>query len=234
MEPLVSVVIPTFNGVKYIRETLDSVLNQSYRALEVIVVDDGSTDSTSEAVAGYSPRVTLITQPRYGHPAARNRGLRCASGEFLSFLDHDDLWAPVKIDAQLNCFRDEPSLDLVFGHIRNFFSPEMTDEEKTVRPGAAPPVARSAYWGAMLARRSAFDKVGPFCEDRDMGDFLDWYGRAMVLGLTTRMLPDTVLLRRIHSTNFSRTHGRLRRQYLPAVKQLLDRRRAAAKERIGS
>jgi hypothetical protein len=80
----------------------------------------------------------------------------------------------------------------------------------------------------MLARRTAFHRVGPFSQQLDMGDFLDWYGRATTLGLKTHILPDVVLHRRIHAANFTRTHGHLRKQYLPAVKQLLDRRRAAA------
>ncbi len=227
MEPLVSVIIPSYNGARYIRETLESVLGQTYTPLEIIVVDDGSTDATAALVKGIAPRVTLITQARQGHPATRNRGVSAASGRFLSFLDHDDVWTPSKIEAQMNCFRREPSLDLVFGHIQNFFTPEMTDAEtRLVRVPLHP--LPGLLQGAMLATRGAFDRVGPFCEQRDMGDFLDWYGRAMLLGLKTEMLPDTVLRRRIHATNYNRTHKHLRRQYLPAVKQLLDRRRAAA------
>jgi glycosyltransferase involved in cell wall biosynthesis len=228
MGPLVSVVIPTFNGAKHIRQTLDSVLEQSYHPLEIIVVDDGSTDATSDMVSSYA-QVTLIKQPQRGHPAARNHGIRAASGAYLSFLDHDDLWHPAKIEEQMECLREDPELDLVFGHIQNFFSPEMTDEERRRVSVPTHPLP-GLLQGAMLARRSAFDRVGPFCEDRDMGDFLDWYGRAMILGLKTRMLAATVLCRRIHSTNYQRTHGHLRRQYLPALKQLLDRRRVAVKD----
>ena len=233
MEPLVSVVIPTFNGVKYIRETLDSVLGQNYRPLEVIVVDDGSTDATRKTVGKYAPHVTLIVQARQSHPAARNRGIRCASGEFLSFLDHDDLWTPSKIEAQMNCFRNQPSLDLVFGHIQNFFSPELTDEDRQRVRAPLDPLP-GLLQGAMLATRKAFDQVGPFCEERNLGDFLDWYGRAMVLGLKTQMLPETVLRRRIHATNYSRTHKHLQEQYLSAVKQLLDRRRDAIRKAVES
>lgn len=227
MEPLVSVVIPTFNGVKYIRETLDSVLSQSYRRLEIIVVDDGSTDGTGTTVNEYAPDVTLVSQARQGHPAARNRGIGIASGDFLSFLDHDDLWTPSKIEAQITCFLNEPSLDLVFGHIQNFFTPEMTVEHRErVRVPLNP--LPGLLQGAMLATRRAFDKVGPFCEERNLGDFLDWYGRATVLNMKTRMLPETVLRRRIHATNYTRQNIHLRQQYLAAVKQLLERRRASA------
>jgi glycosyltransferase involved in cell wall biosynthesis len=226
MDSIVSVIIPTFNGVKYIRETLESVLHQSYAALEVIVVDDGSSDATAQAVSAYAPRVTLIRQANSGHPAARNRGVSSATGEFLSFLDHDDVWEPAKIERQMQCFRQDPALDLVFGHICNFFTPEMTGQER-LRVSVPLDPLPGLLQGAMLAKRISFERVGPFCEERDMGDFLDWYGRAMILGMRTEMLPETVLHRRIHATNYNRTHGHLRQQYLPALKQLLDRRRAA-------
>ena len=231
MDPLVSAIIPTFNGSKYIRETLDSALRQSYRPLEIIVVDDGSTDGTEAAVAAHAPQVAVITQAHRGHPAARNRGVRAATGEFLSFLDHDDLWEPGAIELQMNCFGNEPGLDLAFGHIQNFFSPEMTAEERRAVSVPLQPLP-GLLQGAMLATRKAFDRVGPFSEERDMGDFLDWYGRAMVLGLKTKILPDLVLRRRIHAANFQRTHKHLRQQYLPVVKQLLDRRRAAAAQEL--
>jgi glycosyltransferase involved in cell wall biosynthesis len=227
MDPLVSVIIPTYNGAKYIRETLDSVLAQTYRPLEILVVDDGSSDSTRDVAASY-PGVILLHQERRGHPAARNRGLRSASGEFLSFLDHDDLWEPAKIEMQLECFRIEPELDLVFGHICNFFSPEMPAEARRRVSVPLHPLP-GLLQGAMLATRTAFERVGRFSEERDLGDFLDWYGRAMILGLKTRMLPATVLHRRIHLTNYTRAHPNLHRQYLTSVKQLLDQRRTAQK-----
>jgi glycosyltransferase involved in cell wall biosynthesis len=226
MEPLVSVIVPTFNGEKYIRETLHSILAQTYRPLEIIVVDDGSSDRTAEAVTAFAPRLKLLRQAQGGHPAARNRGVRESTGEFLSFLDHDDLWEPSKIESQLDCFRADPSLDLVFGHIQNFFSPELTAEERSRVSVPLQPLP-GLLQGAMLARKSSFLSVGSFSEERDMGDFLDWYGRAMILKSRTHMQPETVLHRRIHLTNYQRTHQHLRQQYLPALKQLLDRRRAA-------
>jgi GT2 family glycosyltransferase len=79
--------------------------------------------------------------------------------------------------------------------------------------------------GAMLARRRSFDRVGLFSEKRSIGDFLDWYGRAMLAGMKIAMLPETVVHRRIHANNYQRTHKHQRREYLRAVKDLLDRRR---------
>src|SRR3954451_20944083 len=112
MDQLVSVVIPTYNGQRYIAATLDSILVQKHRPLEIWVVDDGSTDATTQVVRDYAPEVRLIEQSRRGHPAARNAGIRAAAGEFLAFLDHDDLWSPDKLELQMASFMQNPALDL--------------------------------------------------------------------------------------------------------------------------
>ena len=228
MGALISVVIPAFNSGTYLRPALNSVFDQSYRPLEVLVVDDGSTDGTAEMVESYGSGVRLLRRQRSGHPAARNAGVRAASGEFLAFLDHDDLWEPEKLSRQMECFAREPELDLVFGHIRNFFSPELGPEERSrVRvPLEALP---GLLQGAMLAKRASFEEVGFFDETRPVGDFLDWYGRAMIAELRVRMLPETVLHRRIHRANHQRVHrDAVRPGYLRAVRDLLVRRRRAA------
>ena len=228
MDPLVSVVIPAHNSARYIAETLASVLAQKHRPLEILVVDDGSTDSTRELVREAAAEIRLIEQEQRGHPAARNAGVRAASGEFLGFLDHDDLWSAEKLELQLASFARDPSLDLVFGHIQNFFTPEMTEEERQrVRVPLQP--LPGLLQGAMLARRASFDRVGFFSEERGMGDFLDWYGRAMLAGMKVEMRAETVVHRRIHANNYQCVHKHRRPEYLRAVKALLDRRRGILK-----
>lgn len=224
MDRLVSVVIPAHNSQRYIVATLDSILAQKHRPLEILVVDDGSTDSTAQIVRGYAPEVRLIEQAQGGHPAARNTGIRAASGEFLAFLDHDDLWSPDKLERQMACFQRNPALDLVFGHIQNFFTPEMPAEERARLAVPLRPLP-GLLQGAMLARRRSFDRVGLFSEERSIGDFLDWYGRATLLQMNVEMLSETVVYRRIHANNYQRTHKHHGTEYLRAVKDLLDRRR---------
>lgn len=226
MDSLVSVVIPTHNGQRHIAATLDSVLAQRHRPLEILVVDDGSADSTAQIVRGYAREVRLIKQDQRGHPAARNTGIRAAAGEFLAFLDHDDLWSPDKLELQMACFERDPALDLVFGHILNFFTPEMPPEERKRLAVPLRPLP-GLLQGAMLARRRSFDRVGLFSEEREIGDFLDWYGRAMLARMNITMLPETVVHRRIHASNFQRLNRHQHREYLRAVKDLLDRRRGA-------
>ena len=224
MDQLVSVVIPAHNSERHIAATLESVLAQKHRPLEILVVDDGSTDGTAALLRGYGDQVRLIAQPQRGHPAARNTGIRAAAGVYLGFIDHDDLWSADKLDLQIESFRRNPALDLVFGHIRNFFSPEMPLAEQARFAVPLHPLP-GLLQGAMLARRASFDRIGLFSEQRGLGDFLDWYGRAMIAGMNIEMLAETVLFRRIHAHNYQRTHRHQRHEYLHAVKQLLDRRR---------
>jgi glycosyltransferase involved in cell wall biosynthesis len=224
MDSLVTVIIPAHNSGVYLAPALDSILAQKHRPIEILVVDDGSTDATVETVRGYAPEIRVIEQEQRGHPAARNTGIRAAAGEFLAFLDHDDLWNPDKLKLQIASFERNPALDLVFGHIQNFFTPEMPKEECDRLAVPLQPLP-GLLQGAMLARRRSFDRVGLFSEERSIGDFLDWYGRAMVAQMNIEMLPETVVYRRIHANNFQRTHKHQGREYLLAVKDLLDRRR---------
>ena len=224
MDSLVTVVIPAHNSRLYIAPALDSILAQKYRPIEIVVVDDGSTDCTAQIVRKYAPEVRIIEQEQRGHPAARNAGIRAASGEFLGFLDHDDLWSPDKLELQIASFERNPELDLVFGHIQNFFTPEMPPDERRLLAVPLRPLP-GLLQGALLARRRSFDRVGLFSEERSTADFLDWYGRALLAKMNVEMLPETVVYRRIHSNNYQRTNRQRSREYLRSVKDLLDRRR---------
>jgi GT2 family glycosyltransferase len=134
---LVSVVIPTFNRSYILRTAIDSVLNQTYKNIEILVVDDGSTDATAETVAGYGPKVRYFHQKNGGVSSARNLGLMQAKGEFIALLDSDDAWLPWKVEAQLAVFRALPGVGMVWTdmtavdpngaqieprHLRHFYS----------------------------------------------------------------------------------------------------------------
>jgi glycosyltransferase involved in cell wall biosynthesis len=103
--PLVSTIIPTYNRASLVPEAIDSVLAQTYRHIEIIVIDDGSTDGTLEALKRYGNQIQVISQPNAGPAAARNRGIRAAKGELIAFLDSDDLWLPEKLERQVNLLR---------------------------------------------------------------------------------------------------------------------------------
>src|SRR5919112_6190031 len=115
--PLVTVVIPCYNQAHFLGEAIESVLSQSYRNFEIIVVDDGSTDETSEVASRYE-EVRLIRQENRGLSGARNTGIRDSQGEFLVFLDADDKLLPGALEAGLRCFEAHPECEFVFGDFR--------------------------------------------------------------------------------------------------------------------
>jgi glycosyltransferase involved in cell wall biosynthesis len=108
--PRVSVIIPAYNAAVFVRRAVDSVLEQSFRGFELLVVDDDSTDDTREVVAGYGDRLRLLTRGNGGPAAARNHGLRHASGEYVAFLDADDYWKPEKLQRQVELLDSRPEI----------------------------------------------------------------------------------------------------------------------------
>jgi len=221
----VSVVIPVYNGVRHLGDALASVLAQTRPAQEVIVVDDGSTDGSAVLLRDRFPTVRCLRQDNAGAGAARNRGVAAATGDFLAFLDADDLWEPDKLQRQLAAFAADPGLEMVLCRVRQFHCPELTGEERRRR--AIPREVMPGYLpGAMLVRRPAFLRVGPFNPELRIGEFVDWHARAVELGLNRRQLPEVLLLRRLHRSNLGLVARDQRRGYLHALKASLDRRRS--------
>lgn len=110
---LVSVVVPVYNGARYLREAIDSALGQTYSPIEVVVVDDGSTDKSPRLLSEYADRIILLRQPNRGVAVARNTGIARCTGEFIAFLDQDDLWQPTKIEKQIQAFQSNSDIGLI-------------------------------------------------------------------------------------------------------------------------
>ena len=157
--PLISCIVPVFNGERYLRETLESIFTQTYRPLEVIVADDGSTDGTAESVARYGDRIEYLKQENAGASAARNLGLEAARGEFIAFLDADDLWHAEKLQRQMACFQASADLELCITYVQNFWIPEMAVEAEKYRDHRLSKPTPGYLLPALLARRSAFDRI---------------------------------------------------------------------------
>ncbi len=220
---LISVVIPVYNGERYLAEAIDSVLGQSYPHLELIVVDDGSTDESS-SIAQRNPAVRYCRQANSGAAAARNRGIGLAQGDWFAFLDADDLWTAEKLERQLAALQRESAAAAAFGHVEHFFSPEMDERMKAqIRCPTAPTPAYLP--GALLVPRSAFFRVGLFDVTLQIGEFVDWVARAKHAGLMLLMLPEVVFRRRVHATNQGRVRRHLRHHYARVCKAALDRQR---------
>jgi glycosyltransferase involved in cell wall biosynthesis len=222
-EPLVSVMMPARNAGVYIAEAIESALAQGDHQVEVVVVDDGSADATSEIAEGFGDRVRVARQDALGEAAARNRCLSMARGSVYAFLDADDIWPPRKLDVQLAAL-EEPAVDLVFGHQLQFRSPELGAEVGSfVGEGQVVP---SSLSGVTVVARADFERVGPY-KDFRIATTMDWLARARELELRERTLPDVVLHRRLHPASHSRQDREHFGDYARILKASLDRRRQA-------
>ena len=227
MNPLVSVMIGAYNAAPYLGEAIESVFAQDYEPIELVVVDDGSTDGTADVARSFD-QVKVICQQNGGNGAARNRAVENASGELYAFLDADDRFTLGKLSLQKAALDADPGLDMVFGHVREFLSPELDEE---TRAGLRPPAPEPMPWTApnlMLIRRESFRRVGPFTTAVRVGVTVDWFARAAEAGLRYTILPDVVLERRLHTQNNGLRERASRSQYLEVIRQAMERRRAAA------
>ncbi|MGA2823587.1 MAG: glycosyltransferase [Bacteroidales bacterium] len=216
--PLISVIIPVYNEEQYLSEALDSVRQQSYSPVEIIVIDDDSVDNSATIAKSYQT-VKYFFQSKSGVSVALNKGLGIASGDFFAFLDADDIWEERKLSLQMEALRKDPSLDAVFGHHRQFISRDVSRTIEDWRILPAP------FKGAMLIRRESFFRVGLFDISLTLGDFIDWYKRAMEADLKFLMLPDIVMRRRIHDDNSSVRNRHAKKDYVKIMKAALDRKR---------
>ena len=224
--PKVSVGIPVYNGERYVEDAIASALNQTYSPLEVIVIDDGSTDRSAAIAKGF-PNVRYAFQENQGISAARNRGVEMARGEYLAFLDADDVWMPDKLRLQMTAIEGDPTLSLVFGHVEEFVSPELEEDLKgqvQIADGVVPGLIPST----LLVRHDAFLRMGFFETNWKMGEFAAWYTRAIEKKLGQLTLPHLMTRRRVHDANNGRRQRESAIDYVRILKASLDRRRKAA------
>ena len=225
-KPLISVIIPVYNGERYLADAIGSVLSQTYSSVELIVADDGSTDRTAEIVSHFCNRLYYLPCKHAGFGATLNRGIAAATGRYLAFLDADDLWMERKLELQIKAIT-EKDVNMVFGHIQQFISPELDDEDKDKFVYKAAPMP--AYCSStIMVSKELFYKIGEFTTEYPAGEFIEWFMRAKDLGVTIHLLPDIIAKRRLHLHNTTRI---LRQQknhinYARILKAGINRRRA--------
>lgn len=219
----ISVVMSVWNGAAYLKEAIDTILNQTYAPVELIIVDDGSTDQTNSIIREYGDRVRLITQHNQGQAAGLIAGIAIATGEYLAFQDADDTWTPNKL-AQQHAALADARLEAVFCLSEQFVSPELPDVA-AIKPRHT--VMVGEQWSCMLIRRSAFDRIGNF-DPSSKTAFIEWLGRAKQMALSYTVIDEVLHRRRLHPSNFGRLFPEARdKSLLSALRQQIVRSRTA-------
>lgn len=219
--PLVSVVMPVFNAAPFLREAIDSVLSQDYPAVELIAVDDGSTDGSTEILRSYGDRIRVHAQSRRGPAAARNFGVRQARGEYIAFHDADDFWMPHKLAEQVAFIRNAPQFGIVFGQFAYWhadtsgaFADPLLALQRPETWEIKQPLSGYLYVDELLdscipmitplIRREVFDTLNGFDESLLSGSDYDFWLRA-TFRFQTHKMDRCQALYRIHEQGVTGT-----------------------------
>jgi glycosyltransferase involved in cell wall biosynthesis len=226
--PDVSVILIVRNGERFIAEALTSVLRGTMRPGEIMVIDGHSSDRTVEIVRTFE-EVTLVRQESQGIANAYNQGIASTRGDLVSFISHDDLWLPEKLERQIACMRAQPDLLYTVTHVQH-----------VLQEGASPPEGfRTALlehpvpgfvMESLVARREVFARVGPFDPGFAVGEDTDWFARARDAGVAMAVLPETLVIKRVHDANCSLMHPQAASLLLRAMRRSIERKRAGASD----
>ena len=222
-EKLVSVIIPVYNGERYLGGAIENVLAQDYRPIEIIVVNDGSTDNTEAVARHYERDIIYVRQENRGPAAARNKGLQTASGDIIGFLDVDDLWIGNKLSVQLARLAEDSSVEIVLG-LTQLMKLESYEESRPKFEKWHDPFCAFLF-GAAVFRKSVFEKVGFFDETLHHGEDTDWFMRIREKGISMTIIQETSLFYRRHESNMTLDSAAKNRDCIKALKKSLDRRR---------
>ena len=223
--PLVSVVIPVFNGESFLRDAVQSVLAQQYSSVEIIVVDDGSTDASATVAKSLPGPVRYLYQTNSGPSAARNRGIEHAQGSLIAFADADDLWPAAKLELQLTCLIKDPPIEIVMGRIQQVRLSETVNGETKTEEFGEP--AFSVNLGSAIIRKSVFERIGLFDETMRFSEDVDWFMRAREGGAAILTIDAVTLFYRQHEQNMTRGKTTSELNILKTLKRSLDRRRGS-------
>ena len=221
--PRVSVIIPLYNTRDYLKETMQSLHAQAWENLEVIAVDDGSSDDSAELFSQLCPQGILFRQKNQGPSMARNLALQAATGDYIAFLDGDDLWPEGKLARQVQRLENDAQLEATLGFVRLF-----TDDPVAGRQWGTPFFL--FLLGGMLARRALFlpNSVGSFDATRFpfMGEDTDWFLRAWESGRIMDIVEEPTIFYRRRSGSLTHNPADTKRSFAGLVMTSLARRRS--------
>jgi len=224
-KPLISVIMTVYNGEKFIREAIENIMNQKYPALEIIIVDDGSTDNTKRIIEQMPVDIRYFHQGNSGPAAARNWGIKDASGEYLAFLDVDDLWPENNLQMLLEEMERDKSADVVRGYAQLIRTGEDGKTEFIGNPKESFP----DYIGAALYRKKVFEKVGLYDPTMYFGEDTDWFNRAREINIRIKRLNAVTLFVRRHGENMTEGKSLMELNAYKVIIKALHRKRKKTK-----
>ena len=194
---MISVIVPVYNASQYVGDALTSIeIAMGKLPYEIIVINDGSTDDIEYALEPWMGKIIYVAQKNKGPASARNAGLPRARGEYVAFLDADDIWTEHHIVALLYEYEKNPDLQIAMGHVQRFVSGGVPSRENFLGKGELLPSL-----GAAVIRTSAFEEIGMLDEKYLLHEDVDWFLRAVEVGAVIVKIPDVVSYYRIHDTN---------------------------------
>lgn len=230
--PFVSAVIPAYNRAHLLGEAIASALEQGYAPLEIIVVDDGSTDATGDVARSFTG-VRVIRQENQGVAAARNAGIAASRGELIAFLDSDDTWTRDKLRVQVGHHENHPEVGYSVTHLRNVLAPGVACP-KWLPPRFLEGTHVGMATCTLMVRRDVFDRVGVFDPKFRVAEDTDWLCRAKDAGVPMAIIPEALLTRLVHQQNLSGLEAHNPEVWLRIMKASFDRKRAARAAAVGA
>ncbi len=230
MNELISCIVSSFNSEKYIAEAINSILDQTYKHIEIIAADGGSTDNTKEVIQELNSNIKFITQKTLSPAETRNLGFQSSKGDYVAFLDADDLWHPEKLERQLNCFTKNPGIDLCITYAEMFWSVDLKNEKTFFKNHPRTKSIPGYATTTLLAKKKVFEIAGKFNKDLWFTDAAEWFIRAEGLGLKMHMIEEPLTFHRMHQSNLTkRKSEESREEFLSLVKSVLDQKKTDIK-----
>lgn len=199
----ISIMIPTFNRGGFIRDCIDSVLAQGVEDIEIVVVDDGSTDSTKEIVDSYAlSYIKYYYQEHKGIPSSRNQCLKLSTGDLLAFIDSDDMWVSGKLRKQIDFLDANPNAEIVFTKYKNYFETDAIQNSDKAKKELDMERTNNYALPTALFRRRLSESIGEFNEDLAVGEDVEWIMRMRLKGVCVdNCIEEQLYLRRLHENN---------------------------------
>jgi glycosyltransferase involved in cell wall biosynthesis len=228
MQPLVSVILPVYNGEQFLANAIQAIKEQDYQPLEILVINDGSTDGTAAIMDQFQDEIRSFHQAHQGPAAARNYGLRMAEGEIYAFFDVDDLWSEGLFPQMIDQLLKDTTSDIIQGLMQQILIPEsMSNQSHITHPQPKQHIPEKPYrfihLTSALYRKSVFQKVGIFDESLMTGEDFDWFLRAWEHRIKKIDIDEIFLIYRKHKTNMTHNRNLVKSGILQLYKKRLDR-----------